>query len=260
LGATSYSLWRILRNLTWDTGETILLGWRSTLWITRVIRQRTEIINQTYICSIKSLAVVSIVGAFTGMALSLQTGSSLAIFGQEQLVGGVVAVALAREMGPNMTAFILAGLVGSAMAAEIGTMKVSDEIDALEVMSIDPVRYLVMPRLLALSFAAPLLTVYNDFLGYICGGLVADTQLGVDWDTYTHWAKKMIYNGDVLSGLFKAWIFGITIAMISCAEGLRTSGGARGVGRATRSAVVQCTLAIIVFNYFLTSFFTRWVY
>lgn len=260
MGATSYALWRILQNLIWDTGETLLLGWRSTLWIRRVLRQRAEIMSQAYICSIKALAVVSVVGAFTGMALSLQTGSSLALFNQERLVGGVVAVALAREMGPNMTAFILAGLVGSAMAAEIGTMKVSDEIDALEVMSIDPVRYLVMPRLVALAFAAPLLTIYNDFLGYVCGGLVAETQLGVDWDTYTQWAKKMVTNGDVISGLFKAWLFGVTIAMISCAEGLRASGGARGVGRATRSAVVQCTLAIIVFNYFLTSFFTRWVY
>lgn len=260
MGTTSYALWAILRNLALGAGETILLGWEATLWLRRAARQRSELVNQLYICSIKSLSVVSIVGAFTGMALSLQTGSSLAIFGSEQLVGGVVAVALSREMGPNMTAFILAGLVGSAMAAELGTMKVSEEVDALEVMSIDPVRYLVMPRVAALSIAAPLLTVYNDALGYGFGGLVADTQLGVDWDTYTQWAKKMTYISDVTTGLFKAWVFGAVIAMISCSEGLRAEGGAMGVGRATRTAVVKSILAIIVFNYFLTSFFTRWIH
>ena len=241
-------------------GETILLGGEAFLWTRTFPRQYSSFVAQLYICTFRALPVVGIVGAFTGMVLTLQTGNSLKDFGQEDLIGGVAAVALAREMGPNMTAFILAGLVGSAMAAELGTMKVSEEVDALEVMSINPVRYLVMPRVVALSIACPLLTLYNDALGYLLGGVVGNTQLAVDWDAYIDSGRQYVDNADIYSGLIKAWLFGTSIATISCAQGLAARGGALGVGRATRTAVVQSFLAIIIFNYILTSIFSRFVY
>lgn len=260
MGTTGQVIWNTLREVTRTAGETILLGLEGILWARRAPRQIVEVLNQLHICTFKALPVVSIFGAFTGMVLALQSGTVLRDFDAQKLVGGVTAGTLAREMGPIMTSIILAGLVGSAMAAEIGTMKVSEEIDALEVMSINPVRFLVMPRILALAIACPLLTVYNDVLGFVFGGLVAKTQLGVDMDTYIDMGKKVLDNADVLSGLGKAWFYGILIATLSCFEGLRARGGALGVGRATRSAVVKSFLAIIVFNYFLASFFTRFVY
>ena len=260
MGAAFTALWKYIQGIFGDSGETLILGAESTLWLRSIPRQFGEILHQIYICSFKSLPVVLVVGAFSGMVLALQTGNSLKQFGQQGLIGGVTAIGLAREMGPNMTAFILAGLVGSAMAAELGTMKVSEEIDALEVMSIDPVRFLVMPRVIALSIAAPVLTIYNDFLGFAFGGVVGYTQLGVDYDTYINAARQMADNRDLFSGLIKALVFGVTIAMISCSEGLRAKGGALGVGQATRSAVVKSFLAIIIFNYFMTSIFARTIY
>ena len=254
------ALRRAIRERLEFAGESILLGGEAILWTRTFGRQYSSVIHQLYICAFRSLPVVAIVGGFTGMVLALQTGNALKGFGQEDLIGGLAAVALAREMGPNMTAFILAGLVGSAMAAELGTMKVSEEVDALEVMSINPIRYLVMPRVFALSIAAPLLTIYNDALGYFLGGVVGNTQLAVDWDAYIAGARDFLDNRDVYSGLFKAWIFGIVIATVSCSHGLSARGGALGVGRATRTAVVQSMLSVIVLNYFLTSIFARFVY
>ncbi|MCZ6691623.1 MAG: ABC transporter permease [Planctomycetota bacterium] len=260
MGASFYAISLFFRELIRSTGETILLGVESILWIRRAPRQIGEILNQLHICTFKALPVVSVFGAFTGMVVALQTGNSLKTFDAQDMVGGVNAISLAREMGPVMTSIILAGLVGSAMAAEIGTMKVSDEIDALTVMSISPVRYLMMPRLVALTLACPLLTIYNDVLGFIAGGLIAATQLGVDPDTYLNVGKAMIDNSDIYSGLAKSLLFGVIIATISCNEGMKAEGGALGVGRATRSAVVKSFLWIIIFDYFLASLFTQFVY
>jgi phospholipid/cholesterol/gamma-HCH transport system permease protein len=209
------------------------------------------------------MLVVLLVGLFIGMIVSLQTGIELSKIGQQDQIGTVVAVTMAREMGPFITATILAATIGSSIAAELGTMAVSDELAALEVLSVDRIRFLVMPRLVALAIAAPLLTILCDTIGIFGGGFVAQSQLNVTFQLYIDSAFDALRTPalliplpkDVYTGLFKAWVFGILIAAIGSSAGLRATGGALGVGHATRQAVRDSIIAIIVSNYFLTWFF-----
>ena len=214
-----------------------------------------------YVAGLKSLFVVSVVATFTGMILSLQTGLALKDFGQEEQIGNVIVVALTREMAPFMTALILSAAVGSAMAAEIGTMTVSEEIDALEVMSINPVRYLVLPRVVGFSLMTPVLSNYASLLGVLGGALVAKTQLGVDTSTYFNLVMDVLLGDtglkDIWVGNLKALLFGLTISSISCQQGLTASGGAIGVGVAVRQSVVLSYLFVIIFGYFTTAVFYR---
>jgi phospholipid/cholesterol/gamma-HCH transport system permease protein len=220
------------------------LGQASGAW-----RKAGEILRQLDRCVFGSLFVTFIVGLFTGMILSLQAGIEMSRWGQEANVGLLVSASMVREMGPVMTAFILAGLVGSTMAAELGTMNVSEEIDALEVMSISPLRYLVMPRVLALALAAPALTIFVDAVGVAGGAVVARSLLGVDYATYIDKARDVLEVKDVLGGLLKAFVFGVTIATIGCAQGLRAENGAEGVGRATMRSVVMSFIYVLIFDY-----------
>ncbi len=205
------------------------------------------------------LHVVLLVGLFIGMIVSLQTGVELAHFGQQDQIGLIVSTSMAREMGPFITATILAAAVGSAIAAEIGTMAVSEELDALEVMSIDRVKLLVLPRMVALATMAPLLTLVCDAIGIIGGGFVAKSQLNVGYEAYFDSALDALRTPgwlgvpkDLYSGLVKAVVFGVIIAAIACAEGLKARGGALGVGHATRRAVRDAIITIIIANYFMT--------
>ncbi len=251
---------RILRPVL-GAGETLLLLFRSILQLPWAWFKRGEVVRQMYVSGFKSLSVVSVVATFTGMIFSLQTGLALKDFGQQDLIGQVIVVTLTREMSPFMTALILAASVGSAIAAEIGTMTVSEEIDALEVMSIDPVRYLVMPRILGFSLMVPVLSIYATLLGILGGGLVAQTQLGVDFSVYfqTVYDALLTKTGlkDVWVGQLKSLVFGLTISTISCRQGLAASGGAIGVGIAVRQAVVVSFLFVIILGYFITAVFYR---
>ena len=225
-------------------------------------RRRRWLFDQLYLGGIGNLHVVLLVGLFVGMIVSLQTGLELASFGQQDQIGTIVAVSMAREMGPFITAVILAATVGSAMAAELGTMAVSEELTALEVMSIDRVSLLVLPRVVALACLCPALAVLCDAIGIVGGGFVANSQLHVSWSLYLDTAKEALQAHaklialpkDVYSGLIKAFCFGAIISVISCACGLSARGGALGVGSATRAAVRDSIIAIIVSNYFLTWF------
>lgn len=210
-----------------------------------------------YISGVKSLGVVSVVAFFTGMILALQTGIEMSKYGTEEYVGVIILNSIVREMGPFMTGIIIAASVGSAISAEIGTMAVSEELDALEVMDINPVRFLVVPRMWALAIMVPVLSVYSDVLGVIGGAIVAKTQLLLDQDVYFRNALDTFDSKDLFVGLLKAFIFGLTIGTISCSQGLRAKGGALGVGRATRMTVVQSFLLIIIFGYFITGLFYR---
>ncbi len=242
-------------------GETLFLLLRTALVLPHLFFKRQETLTQMYLAGFKSLFVVSIVATFTGMIISLQTGLALLDFGQQDLIGQVIVVTLTREMSPFMTALILSASVGSAMAAEIGTMKVSEEIDALEVMSIDPIKYLVLPRVIGFTIMIPVLANYASTLGIVGGSLVANTQLGVEFDTYYTLVLEILKskNGlkDIWVGNFKAYIFGLTISAISCHQGLSAKGGAIGVGIAVRQAVVQSFLFVIIFGYFLSAIFYR---
>ena len=218
-------------------------------------RSRFETAMQMYVTGIKSLSVISVVALFTGMILALQTGLTLRDFGQEVYIGSAVAVSMIREMGPFMTGLIIAASVGSAISAQIGTMTVSEEIAALEVMSINPNRFLVMPRLVALMVMMPILTVYTNILGILGGALVGVTQLGVSVQAYMDNAIQFSSNKDLYVGLFKAFVFGIVIATVACHQGFMTIEGAVGVGRATRRSVIISFLIILVLGYMITRIF-----
>ncbi|BBM82252.1 MlaE family ABC transporter permease [Candidatus Uabimicrobium amorphum] len=218
------------------------------------------ILDQFFICGIQSLPVTLIVGVFTGMILALQSGLILKDYRLENYIGVVILLTMCKEAGPFMTAFILAGRVGSAMAAELGTMKVSEEIDALEVMCIDPVEYLVFPRMVALAICAPILIVYVNLLGVLGGAVVAKYQIGLEPVIY--FKRILIYMSTynltiVFAGLFKGIVFGFIITSVSCAYGLRARNGAEGVGEAARQSVVYIFLLVLISNYFMSALIER---
>ena len=218
-------------------------------------RSRRELIRQMFTMGIKSLPVISVVGMFTGMILGLQVGLELRRFNQEIYIGSAVMVSLLREMGPFMTGLILAACVGSSMAAQIGTMTVNDEIAALEIMSISPLRFLMTPRIAAMVIMTPVLSFYTCVLGVIGGGIVGVTQLNVPWDQYITMAMDIARMRDLYVGLLKALIFGILITGVSCYQGFTTTEGAVGVGRATRRSVITSFLLILVLGYIITRLF-----
>jgi phospholipid/cholesterol/gamma-HCH transport system permease protein len=233
-------------------GYTLGLLLRATSQLVLLGRKKREALEQLILCTVGSAGVVFITSLFTGMIVSLQTGNVLRDYGQEASLGTVVAVGMCREMGPVFTCLSLAGLVGSTYAAEIGTMKVSEEVDALEVMSIDPVYYLVMPRLLALALSSVVLTIYADVIGIVGGALVARASFGVDLELFFRNGREATKLKDIYGGLLKSFLFGITIATVACGQGLRAEQGPAGVGRATLRAVVISFIFILVFDYLLT--------
>lgn len=218
-------------------------------------RARHEVLMQMFTAGIKSLGVITVVAVFTGMILALQTGIELRRFNQEVNIGTAVMVSMLREMGPFMTGLILAACVGSAIAAQLGTMTVSEEVAALEIMSIDPVRFLMMPRLVALAIMTPILSFYTCVMGLIGGGIVGFTQLGVSWTAYMQNATRFAEGKDLYVGLFKALLFGIVITTVACHEGFAAEQGAVGVGQATRQSVILSFLLILVIGYFVTRLF-----
>lgn len=238
-------------------GRAVLLLGEAALLLRFVLsrRNRQETLYQMYVAGIKSLGVITVVAMFTGMILALQTGLELRRFGQEVNIGTAVTVVMIREMGPFMTGLIIAASVGSAIAAQIAAMTISEEVAALEVMSINPVRFLVMPRLAALLVMMPVLTVYSNVLGVVGGAIVGQTQLGVSFRAYFDNAVLYAENKDLYVGLFKAFLFGGIIATVSCHQGFQATGGAVGVGHATRRTVILSFLIILVVGYMLTRLF-----
>ncbi|MDP6539581.1 MAG: ABC transporter permease [Planctomycetota bacterium] len=249
-----------LRQFLENTGFLFSLLFKALTRLDAVPRRRRMIAYHMYNGGIGVLHVVLLVGLFMGMIVALQTGIELSRIGQQDQIGIIVAISMAREMGPFITATILSATVGSAVAAEIGTMAVSEELAALEVMSVDRVRYLVVPRLVALAVMCPVLTVICDTIGILGGGFVASSQLHVGYQLYMDSALDALLPTaeligipkDVYAGLLKSFVFGVIIAAISCAQGLRATGGALGVGHATRGAVRDSIIAIIISNYFMT--------
>ena len=226
-------------------------------------REIRAVIRQMYDHGVKAVPVVILVAIFTGMIVCLQSGIEIRNYGQENLVGRIVSASMFREMGPFITAIILAATAGSSCAAEIGTMRVSEEIDALDMMAIDPVRFLVVPRVAALGLMCFALTVLTDAFGTLGGAFVAQAQLGVSWRTYFDGARSAlggeyvfgVLSKDIYTGLVKAFVFGIVIGLVGCAQGLRAKGGALGVGAAVRRAVVASIVLVLVLGYYMTWFF-----
>ena len=211
--------------------------------------------RQLYSTGIRTLPVITVVGFFTGMILGLQVGLALRRFNQEVYLGAAVMITLIREMGPFVTGICLSACVGSAMAAELGTMTVNDEVAALEIMAIPPVRYLVAPRMMSLLVMSPVLAFYACLLGVLGGGLVGYTQLNVDFHQYISSAMNIAEMKDLFVGLLKATVFGLVIGGVSCHEGFATRLGAVGVGRATQRSVIISFLLILLTGYMVTRLF-----
>jgi len=202
-----------------------------------------------------SLPVVALTAVFTGMVLALQSYSGFSRFGAESAVANVVVLSITRELGPVLAGLMVAGRIGAAFAAEIGTMRVTDQIDALTTLSTNPMKYLVAPRLLAGTLAMPLLVVVADILGVMGGWLIGTTQLGFTSVTYLTSTLNFMQFEDVFSGLVKAAVFGFVIALMGCWSGYNSRGGAQGVGGATTSAVVASSILILALDYVLTAMF-----
>ena len=242
---------RLLTSIGWS-GVVLV---RSVAYFPGVVfrsRARAELFVQLYATGIRTLPVVTVVALFTGMILSLQVGLELARFNQEIYLGAAVMITLVRDMAAFSCGICLAACVGSAIAAEIGTMKVNDEIDALLVMGISPMRFLASPRVLALVLMAPLLTFFCCIVGTVGGGLVGATQLDVDFRQFASSAMAVVTTKDLSVGLLKAGVFGLLIGSISVSEGLGTSFGATGVGKSTQRSVIASFLAILIFGYMIT--------
>lgn len=202
---------------------------------------------------VRSGLVVIMTGAFTGMVLALQSFHATRSFGAETLVGVTVALAMTRELGPVLTSFMVTGRAGSAMAAEIGTMRVTEQIDALMAMAVNPVKYLIVPRVLASIVALPVLTVIADFIGIVGGYFMGVTILGINAGAYVANMERYVKLEDIYHGLIKAAVFGLILALIGCYKGYTTRGGAAGVGRATTQSVVLSAVLILMANYLLTA-------
>lgn len=217
-------------------------------------RNFDKFLSQIFITGVVALPVVTITALFTGFVLAAQTGHALRGYGIANMaLGPIVGASITREMGPVLTAICAAGFVGGGMSSLVGTMRVNEEIDALEVMSVNPVRFLVMPRLAAMMIVMPLLTLYADYVGIMGGAFVSFTQIDVPYKDYFDWLEQVLSISDIAFGLVKAWVFGVIITVVSCQEGYHTSGGAEGVGRATMRAVVYSFLLILIANYLLFS-------
>lgn len=206
---------------------------------------------------VKSLPVVIVTALFTGMVFALQTYTGFKRFGAEALVGTVVALSITRELGPVLTGLIVAGRAGAAMAAELGTMRVTEQIDALETLATNPVKYLIVPRFLSGVIMLPALVICADIIGIFGGYLVTTRLFGASSVVYWKRTWDFLEVSDIYNGLIKACFFGASIALISCYKGFYASGGAEGVGKATTGAVVLSSMTILISDYFLSNWLFR---
>ena len=238
-----------------ESGRVILLFYKTLIWIFRPPFDVRSLLKQIEEVGIKSIPVVLITGTFTGMVLALQSYTGFKRFNAEAFVGTVVALSMTRELGPVLSGLMVSGRIGSAMAAELGTMQVTEQIDALYTLATNPIKYLIVPRFLASLIIMPILTVFTDVVGILGGYVVSVKLLGSNPTVYLRRTYDYLDLEDIYIGLFKACIFGMIIAIIGCYQGFNTQGGAEGVGKATTRAVVMSSLLILIANYFITAMF-----
>jgi phospholipid/cholesterol/gamma-HCH transport system permease protein len=237
-----------------NIGELLVLFWRTLLALPLTLRHRQKVFDQLFEIGNASLLMACILSLFIGGVLSLQTGPVLAERGLASLLGGIVGLSICKELGPVMMSILIAGRIGSAMAAEIGSMRVYQEIDALRTMNINPIHYLVLPRLVAISIALPMLVLFAVLTGWLGGALVAvyNEKIAITFPTFYNYLSDVVEAGDIVNGLFKSLCFAVVIGVVSCQQGLATIGGPRGIGRSVTKAVVNSIVLILILDYFLT--------
>lgn len=243
-----------------NIGEMVLLFWRTVCALPLVWRQRAKVFDQFYEIGNASLLMICVLSFFLGGVIALLSGPLLAERGLHNAVGGLVGIAMAKELAPTMMAILIAGRVGSAMAAEIGSMRVYQEIDALRTMNIDPVNYLVLPRLVALAAALPMLVTFAILVGWLGGALVCTVtgQIDIPIQSFFTTMKDVVEVKHVANGVVKSFCFAWIVGIVSCHQGLITRGGPRGIGRSVTKAVVNSIVLIVIFNFALTRILLDW--
>jgi phospholipid/cholesterol/gamma-HCH transport system permease protein len=243
---------RAVLGLLEDLGRFFTMLTRMLMWAVRPPYDVAELFRQMLRVGVNSVPVVFLTTLFTGMVLALQSYNGFARFNAESLVGSVVALSLMRELAPVLSALMVTGRVGSSIAAEIGSMRVTEQIDALKALGTEPVQYLVVPRVISSVVMMPLLVVMGDVVGMYGGYFVAVQLLGANPITYYESSFERVDMIDFTSGLIKAAVFGLIFSVVACVKGYYTEGGAEGVGRSTTQAVVAASLAILLVDFFLT--------
>jgi phospholipid/cholesterol/gamma-HCH transport system permease protein len=241
-----------IKHAALEVQEYVLMVRAAIVGVFTAPRYRYDIVEQFDVIGVGSLTVVLLTGFFTGAALALQSGLTLDQFGGRSVVGRLISASMIKELGPVLTALMLTGRVGSGIAAELGSMVVTDQIYALRALGTDPIRKLVVPRLLAGFLMAPVLTIISDFVGIVGGWIVAVFQLQIASGVYWSSVTQALYTQDIWMGLIKPFVLGFAIVTIACHVGLRTSGGTQGVGTATTVSVVAGSVAVIAADFFVT--------
>jgi len=245
-------LYRKLEELFEEVGRFFVILWRVFAWTPRPPYDLRELVSQMVKVGIDSIPIVELTALFTGMVMALQTFSTLKRFNAEGFVGSLVALSMVRELAPVLSALMIAGRCGSAMGAEIGTMRVPAQIDALEVLATDPIHYLMVPRVWATTIMLPLLVILSNAVGIAGGYIISVLFFHANPVTYMSNTFQFMDASDVSSGLIKSAVFGLLIATIGCQKGYFTTGGAEGVGQSTTKAVVLGSIAVLVSDFFLT--------
>lgn len=234
-------------------GDFFTFCFRTLLWLVGGLKTPKNLrllLPQMYEVGVRSVPVVGVTGAFIGMVLAVETHTQFKSIGQEDRLGSIINLSVVKQIGPVLAAVMLAGRVGGALTAELGTMNVTEQLDALRVMGADPIRVLVVPRFLACVLLTPILTIYSDILGVIGGWLIAVKMLHVPSGPYWYHSAQGVGNWQVLEGIVKSVFFGGAIGLISCWKGFNCAAGASGVGRACTESFVTSFIAIIVLNFF----------
>jgi len=237
-----------------NIGEMVILFWRSLLSLPLAWRHRQKVFEQLHEIGNASLLMVCVLSFFIGAVIALQTAPMLVERGLHSYVGGMVGYSIARELAPVMMGVLLAGRIGSAMTAEIGSMRVYQEIDALRTMNINPVHYLVMPRMVAISIAVPMLVVFAILVGWLGGAVVAanNDQIQIAAKVFFVDLRQVVELADVVHGVVKSFCFAVVIGLVACHQGLVTRGGPRGIGRSVTKSVVNSIVLIVIFDYLIT--------
>ena len=245
---------RLLLRGVGETGDTVGFLFQALMVAVRPPYRLRLILQQAEFVGVGSLFIILLTGTFTGAVFTLQSVTALERVGMESMVGSMVMLAVARELGPVLTALMVTGRVGSAMATELGTMRVTEQIDAMEVMAVDPVNYLVVPRIIAGMVMVPALSLIFAMVAGIGSYLVGVGVLGIDEGAFMSRIQWYLDPYDFTQGFYKSIVFGLVITLVGCYKGYHASGGARGVGTATTQAVVIGSISIFILNYILTSF------
>ena len=247
-----YMLGAKLTDVARGTGEITMLGLRTLYWTFRRPVEIGEIIRQAEYLGTRSLSIALLTAMFTGMVLALQFSIGLQRFGAKEYVSIVVALSILRELGPVLTSVVVGGRVGSGIAAEIGSMKVTEQIDAIRALGANPIKKLVVPRMVAMFFGLPMLAFLADIVGIFGGMLISSLELGIKPTVFISDVINGVDMYDLVNGLSKTFVFAIGIVLIACHQGMKAEGGTEGVGQATTKTVVQSLVFIFAADFFLT--------